>query len=42
MVCVAVPNSLTCQLDLSAADFLYASLADFTFAGLDGLVAAGR
>jgi len=42
MVCVAIPNSLTCQLDLSAADFRYASLADFTFSGLDGLVAAGR
>jgi HAD superfamily hydrolase (TIGR01509 family) len=37
MFCIAVPNSLTCQLDLSAADLQVASLRDFTFAGLSQL-----
>lgn len=42
MFCVAVPNGLTCRLDLSAADVRYASLADFTFAGLEALAGVKR
>ena len=42
MFCVAVPNELTCQLDLSAADLNVPSLADFTFAQVDALMAVRR
>jgi HAD superfamily hydrolase (TIGR01509 family) len=34
MRCVAIPNSITARLDLSAADVLLASLADLTLPGL--------
>ena len=42
MFCVAVPNSLTVQLDLSAADLSVPSLASFTLAQVDALMAVKR
>ena len=42
MFCVAVPNGLTGQLDLSAADLKVASLADFSFKQVDALMEARR